>query len=386
MNVDRRTAAGILNPYEVQQNQIFITSAGTKNSYAYQRLIELLELSIISPKTAFVWGCSYKIPLMHGLLNKQYINDIKMSATFNDSSFAREYLSQWTGGGNESWFNYDRLFGYRKLVNPENTQKIIKGSDVFYILSVDVGRISCQTVVSVFKVFRHQEHFDVSLVNIYILGLTETTKHFSVQSLDLKKIIARFNPEEIVIDGNGLGVGLLDAMTQEQIDPETNEFYPGYCSFNNDDYRQALYPRAIPKIYVLKSNNTLDSKIHSNCYTKVYSGQVKFLAPELQIKNRLLETEKGQKMSVEQRIRRILPHELTTKLHEEMSNFRLSTTGNGLDIKLQKINTHMLSDKFSSFEYGLWRIKELEDEYYTKKRRKGGRQRKLVFFTEGGGS
>ena len=91
-------------------------------------------------------------------------------------------------------------------------------------------------------------------------------------------------------------------------------------------------------------------------------------------------------MSVEQRIRRILPHELTTKLHEEMSNFRLSTAGNGLDIKLQKINTHMLSDKFSSFEYGLWRIKELEDEYYTKKRRKGGRQRKLVFFTEGGGS
>ena len=258
--------------------------------------------------------------------------------------------------------------------------------DVFYILSVDVGRISCQTVVSVFKVFRHQEHFDVSLVNIYILGLTETTKHFSIQSLDLKKIIARFNPEEIVIDGNGLGVGLLDAMTQEQVDPETNEFYPGYCSFNNDDYRQALYPRAIPKIYVLKSNNTLDSKIHSNCYTKVYSGQVKFLAPELQIKNRLLETEKGQKMSVEQRIRRILPHELTTKLHEEMSNFRLSTAGNGLDIKLQKINTHMLSDKFSSFEYGLWRIKELEDEYYTKKRRKGGRQRKLVFFTEGGGS
>lgn len=69
---------------------------------------------------------------------------------------------------------------------------------------MDVGRITCQTVVSVFKVFRHENDFEMSLVNMYILGKTEQTKHFSIQALDLKKIIERFDPLEIVIDGNGL--------------------------------------------------------------------------------------------------------------------------------------------------------------------------------------
>ena len=113
-------------------------------------------------------------------------------------------LGKWTGGGSDSWFDYDRLQKYRRLINPENSQKLKGANNIFYLLSVDVGRITCQTVVTVFKVFRHENDFDISLVNIYILGKTEQSKHFSIQALDLKKIIEKFDPLEIVIDGNGL--------------------------------------------------------------------------------------------------------------------------------------------------------------------------------------
>lgn len=384
LNVDRKTTAGLLNPKENQQAQIYITSAGTRSSYAYTRLIELFENGIISPNSSFVWGCDYRVPLQHGLLNKTYLNEIKMSASYKDESFAREYLSKWTGGGSDSWFDYDRLSRYRRLINPENSQKLKAGSDIFYLLSVDVGRITCQTVVNVFKVHIREEEFVMNLVNMYILGKTEATKHFAVQALDLKKIIAAFDAEEVVIDGNGLGVGLIDYMVQPSYDNVTGQYYPAYCSFNNEEYRQSLYPQALPKIYVIKANSVLDSKIHGNCYSKVYSGKVSFLAKEQEIKNRLLESKKGQKMKIEERVARVLPHELTTRLFEEMANFRLKPTGNGTDIKLEKINSRILSDKFSSFEYGLWRIKEKEEEYFKKRRRKGGRNRKLVFYTSGG--
>lgn len=90
LNVDRRTKAGLLNPNENQQAQIYITSAGVRNSYAYERLIEVFENSIITPLTSFSWGCDYRIPLKHGLLNKTYLNEIKMSASYKDESFARE--------------------------------------------------------------------------------------------------------------------------------------------------------------------------------------------------------------------------------------------------------------------------------------------------------
>lgn len=204
MNVDRRTKQGLINENEPNQCQIYITSAGTRNSYAYMRLIELFEDSIIHPKNTFVWGVDYRVPLMHGLLNKTYLNEIKMSASFKDESFAREYMSKWTGGGADSWFDYDRLSKYRKLVNPEKSQKLINGCEIFYIISTDVGRITCQTVVTVHKVFVHDDCFSVNLVNIYILGKDEQSKHFSRQAMDLKALIEAYDAREVVIDANGL--------------------------------------------------------------------------------------------------------------------------------------------------------------------------------------
>ena len=46
---------------------------------------------------------------------------------------------------------------------------------------------------------------------------------------------------------------------------------------------------------------------------------------------------------------------------------------NGMDIILEPINSRFPDDKYYSFAYGLWRIKELEEEAVTKhsKRRNG---------------
>ena len=88
-------------------------------------------------------------------------------------------------------------------------------------------------------------------------------------------------------------------------------------------------------------------------------------------------------MKPEQRIKRLLPHEMTTKLFEEMANLRLKRTG--MDIVLESINTRFPDDKYYSFAYGLWRIKELEEESYKRRRRfgNGSGTRKLIFFSGG---
>ena len=90
MNVNRRTKSGLVNPNEPHQAQFYMTSAGQKNSYAYQKLIELLILEIITPRSSFVWGCDYRVPMHFGLLDKNFIREIKMSATYKDDTFARE--------------------------------------------------------------------------------------------------------------------------------------------------------------------------------------------------------------------------------------------------------------------------------------------------------
>jgi len=97
-----------------------------------------------------------------------------------------------------------------------------------------------------------------------------------------------------------------------------------------------------------------------------------------------LSTKVGAKMSLEKRTKRLMPHELTTKLFDEMSNLRLKRAG--MDITLEQINSRFPKDKYSAFAYGLWRIKELEEENYKKVQRRATANRQLVFFTDGGGN
>lgn len=56
LNVDRPMENQDYNEKEPQQGQLWISSASDKNTFAYDKTIELLELSVINPNNAFVWG------------------------------------------------------------------------------------------------------------------------------------------------------------------------------------------------------------------------------------------------------------------------------------------------------------------------------------------
>ncbi len=384
MNVSRRLPDGSVNPKEPNQQQICATSAWLKTSFAYIKLIDMFVDSIINPNSTFVFGCDYRVPVMHGLLARDFVNKLKMSPSFNEETFAREYLSIWTGGGDESWFDFDKLQRYRKIKNPEKHAFFRVGANQYYLLSIDVGRLSDQTVACVWRVNIIKDKHYATLVNLFVLGRQAEKKTFQEQAIDIKRLVNDFQPREVIIDCNGLGVGLADVMIQTQIDENGVEYGPlGF--FNNEDYKK-IQPKNCPTIlYSLKANGTLNSKIHGNAYTRVNNGLVRFLIKEQDARSILLSTKKGQQMTLKERVERLMPHEMTTKLFEEMANLRLKRGGTGLDIVLEQINSHYPKDKYSAFAYGLWRIKEIEEEQFKRKRRfdTSGNQRQLVFFTGG---
>ena len=383
MNVSRRLPDNTVNEKEPNQQQICMTSAGVKTSFAYEKLIDVFENSIIDPKNSFCFGCDYRVPILHGLLDKNFINKLKMSPSFNEDSFAREYMSLWSGASDEAWFNFEKMQKHRKIKNPETHAISRPNAEQFYLLSVDVGRIHDQTVCCVFRVNVIKGKYYCTLVNLYVLGREDAHKTFLQQAIELKKIIRAFNPREVVIDTNGLGVGLADEMIRVHTD-ENGEILPAY-GFTNDDVYKKVQPKdSIRILYGIKANGPLNSKIHGNSFSRLNSGLVRFLVKEQEAKTMLLSTKKGQKMSSEQRIKRLMPHEMTTRLFEEMANLRLKKTTSSSDIVLEQINARFPKDKYSAFAYGLWRIKELEEENTKRARRfANGATRRLTFFSGG---
>lgn len=382
LNVSRRMYNGEVNPYDpCNQQVIYATSAGSKSSYAYEQLLDTFEKAIINPKDNFCIGLDYRIPVMHNLIDGRFVKELKMSSAYNEATFAAEYMCVWSGGSEESWFNFDKIQKYRKIKNPEWTAKFRGDSDIFYLISVDVGRLNDQTVACVFRINIKDNKYYSTLVNIEVLGKEAFSKTFSNQAIDLKLLIERYQPREVVIDCNGLGIGLADEMIRTHYNTN-GEILPAYGFFNNDDYKKIQPRDSINILYSMKANGPLNSKIHSNAYSRLNGGLVRFLITEQEARSALLSTKIGQKMGFEKRVLRLMPHELTTKLFNEMANLRLKQTG--LDIVLEQINSRFPKDKYSAFAYGQWRVKELEEEAFKKiKKRVNGSKRTLIFFTGG---
>lgn len=85
-------ANGLVNNYEPFNTQvIYSTSAGMKSSFAYSALLDVFEQAIIDPKHSFCIGLDYRIPVMHGLIDGNYVRNLKMSPSYNEQTFAAEY-------------------------------------------------------------------------------------------------------------------------------------------------------------------------------------------------------------------------------------------------------------------------------------------------------
>mgnify|MGYP003324802585 CR=1 FL=1 len=101
------------------------------------------------------------------------------SGNTTESSFDREYESKWSGSVEDAFFNAEMFDRARILKQPEYEASGRISAKQYYIISVDVGRKGCDSVVCIFKVSPQPQGVAVkSLVNIYTLS----DEHFEDQA------------------------------------------------------------------------------------------------------------------------------------------------------------------------------------------------------------
>ena len=385
LNVKRREVDGTLNPDEPSSPQTFITTAADRTVYMYQRLIEIAVNAVLRPKEFFCWGLSYEIPLHYGLIDKSTMLDQRYSNTVSEDSFARENLSIWTGNSADAWLDSRRLNRHRSLLKCERkAMSSPQNPDAWYLIGVDVARYSANTAVMVIKVLPGAQRFKKNVVYTEVI---HGANYITEQAPRLKKLIQLYEPREIVIDGNGPGIGLLDAMVLPSYDNKTGETFPAYFTFNDENHLPPELKKEekepIPKynaiIYDIKAGSGNEDEINAAFLTSINNGSTSFLAHERIVKDKLMQTKKGQKMTAYDRRVFLLPYEMTSRLMDEMNNLRLKPTGIENKYKVERISQSIEKDRFSALEYGLYRVKYYEDKEIFKKRKKNIGQ--FGFFT-----
>jgi hypothetical protein len=265
MNVSRRGAWGDKDDNEVlNKSQIYVTTAGWKNTFAYDKLIQLLVWEIIKPERAMIMGGTWRIPVLMGLLDKTFSRDLKMDGTFNESSFDREYESRWSGTIEDAFFNAEQFDHNRILKQPEYEYSGRSTKNAYYVLACDVGRKGCDTVICIFKVNPQTSGTAIiSLVNIYTVSDT----HFEDQAIKLKKLYFKYKAKKLVIDGNGLGIGLVDYLVKGQTDPDTGDLLPDFGVDNDEDGEYKRYRTENCEenaLWIIKANAPINTEAHAN--------------------------------------------------------------------------------------------------------------------------
>ena len=359
-NIDRILPDGTQHPEElVNKSQTFITTAGWKNSFPYDKLIETLINCILHPNQYMVMGGTFETPIKEGLLDENFVDKLRLEGTFNEASFDREYRSVWSGDAENAYFSSGLIDKWRQLLQPEYEFSGRSSRTAYYVLGVDVGRSQCTTEIVVIKVTPQLQGSSIkSIVNIYSIEAED----FEQQSIKIKKIFYKYKAKMCAIDANGIGVGLVDFMIKSQIDPETNDTLPPfgvaggtyedvheqYKKVNGDEVEKDA-------MYLIKANAPINTEAYGYLQTQLSSGKIKFLIDEREASVKLMATKMGQKMTPDERATYLIPFTQTSILREQMLN--LVEENEGVNIILKQNNRGIKKDKFSAFIYGLYYVK-----------------------------
>ena len=343
----------ITDPEELNQQINFFTTAGFKGSDEYQRSVDMVK-DMVNLKGKIVLGSSFWLPCWYGRgSTKSQIFQKKRDMTM--ISFAQNYESEWVGASSGALVNINKLMNCRSLTKPilSSTNK----DDEFY-LGVDVARSqntsNNQSFISVIKVNRTKDKSKIVSMDLVNLINIPNILNFTAQACTIKKYKKLYNAKAVVVDGNGLGAGLIDELLKESFDPITKESLGCWDTINDDNDPEV--PDIAEKIlYNLKAQSA-QSKIVTNFIDVVDSGKFRMLENKQQSDFTELEYEDFDNC--------VAPYLQTDCLFEEIANLKLKHLNNG-GVTIEKVVSKLDKDRVSATLYVLWLINEFYRDVYS---------------------
>lgn len=222
----------------------------------------------------------------------------------------------------DAWFDLNRLLRCRTLLHAEREGKALK--EGFYEISCDVARTgNNDSSIMVIKVIPTENDWKKKVV--YTENMTKTS--LPDQAVRIKELVSLYHPREVVVDGNGIGAGLVDQLVIPQWDRKGRYWEPLYVSNDPETYPYPREEKDKAIIYNIKANAAMNNDIYSNLFIQINNGHVQLLANERIVKEKLLATKKGQKMNFLAKERFLLPYVMTSRLIDELNNLKLRPTG-----------------------------------------------------------
>ena len=385
LNKPRTMANGLINPYEPQSQQIYITTAGYQGTFAYQKLLEILCMAILEPEHYFVLGGTYLIPLKLGLTAQKQIDEVRNSPSFSPASFAREYLSRWSDAPQGAAFSSSVVAALRQVKLIELKDKrtdIAKENNEFYVICADMAKDgSAETAVGVARVIPKEHYFTYKFINLLTIPSTD----YMEIANEFKKLVLTYDAKLLIYDANGIGAAMRDWLNKETRDKQ-GILYEGLGIINPPDNASKdlrKYPKEKTICYEIKSGGKTGEEIHFFFFSRMSTGAITFpikLADALSLYG---QNKSFIQMSIKRQKHFLQVYQTMDKAEMELRNLDIVNTSDQLSntLKIVRRDTSIQKDFFSMMEYMVYGVnKHFELDYYKKRRKMSKGIRPISFF------
>lgn len=343
---------GVVDPQELNQQINFFTTSGFRGSDEYQRNIQMYN-GMVNLSGEMVLGSSWFLACWYGRgSSKSQI--LKKKKEMSPIAFAQNYESKWVGCSDSALVNINKLMNCRSLTA---TQKEAHLGEEFY-LGVDVARSqntnNNQSSVCVAKVKRNKDKTKIVSIDIVNIVNIPNILNFTTQACIIKKMRKRYNAQAVIIDGNGLGAGLIDECLKESFDPITNESLGCWDTINDDNIPEL--PDGAEKILYNLKAQSVQSRVVTNFIDMVDSGKLRLLCNKQLNDFTVAEQDDFDN--------EVAPFIQTDCLFEEVANLKLKQLPNG-GVTIEKVVKKLDKDRVSAMIYVLWYINEFCRDLYS---------------------
>ena len=337
-------ASGITNPEEMNYQINFFTTSGYRGSDEYNRSVRMVN-GMRSLSGDIVLGSSWMLPCYYGRgSTKSQI--LRKKRNSNPIFFAQNYEQDWVGCADGALVDINKLMATRVLDRP--ILEIEKEDDEFYI-GVDVARSentnNNQTAIAVIKIIRNpntKRIVEMHLVNIFNVS---NKMNFTDQACLVKKIKRDYKAKMVIVDGNGLGSGLVDELLKPSYDKITGEYLGCYDTINTDNQPQASNAEAC--LFDMKAQG-YQTKVISHFINVIDSGMFKML-----VRKQEQDFSDKEREFFDKNVRPFVNTEL---LFFEISNLKLKQSGKSLSV--EKVVRKIDKDRWSATAYCIFYIME----------------------------
>lgn len=365
-----------------ENKQLYISSAWYQSDWAWTEFQSYMK-DMMTSTTTFVCSLPYQLSLYHKILPKQTVEKEKLSDTFDQTSFNMEYEALFVGENDKGYFKLADINKCRNVTkafvpptsleyaenqsraNPKNISNLprVNKTGEIRLISLDIALMggskqqkNDSSAFMLFRLIQDGNKYRREVVYIETIHRTIADDDLAVR---LKQLYEDFEADYVVMDTNGVGLGVYNSCTRILHDEERDKDYEPWSCINDEEMNKARKDTGVPVVYSVKADAKFNHIIATSLKTAFENGRISIPCTDIEKREELVAKKGFLAMTANEQQRQLYAFQQASAMTSELVGLEYTViSGN---IKIQEVGT-ATKDRYSALAYGNHYANEFEKE------------------------